>query len=75
MCQQAWEEMQLEGRRCADWLGKELDGGLTEHAVGGGRGTTSGGTRKVNREHARARGLTGHFMGKAIRVDQNYGGG
>ena len=44
---QAWEEMQLEGRQCAEWLGKQLDGGLAEPAVGAGQGSTSGGTRKV----------------------------
>ena len=44
---QAWEEMQLEGRQCAEWLGKELDGGLAEPVVGAGQGSTSGGTKKV----------------------------
>ena len=42
---QAWEEMQLDGRQCVDWLGKELDGGLAEPTVGVRQG--SGGTKKV----------------------------
>ena len=42
---QALEEMQLDGRQCVDWLGKELDGGLAEPTVGVGQG--SGGTKKV----------------------------
>ena len=33
--------------RSHDWLGKGLDGGLAEPAVGAGQGSTSGGTRKV----------------------------
>ena len=39
--------MQLDGRQCADWLGKELAGGLAEPTVGAGHGSTSGGTKKV----------------------------
>ena len=35
----------MDGRQCADWLGKELDGGLAEPTVGVGQG--SGGTKKV----------------------------
>ena len=32
----ALEEWQQEVRQCTDWLGKELEGGLVEPAVGTG---------------------------------------
>ena len=35
----ACEEMQVEGRQCADWLGKKLDGVLAEPAVGARQAT------------------------------------